>query len=434
MKRFFFFLIVFSLIIYLGADIFSHSEQAFAFPSSYAEVALQSESALFNRDENLVLGQVTDVTPLEDVEFQPPRLYSCTLFRDVLGSFSDEYICDRSTSYRKVMDYNQHSGVVVDADYVPIYACVFHKPPKNFSSRYKGEVEFSVIYPEHSEYNNHTVLGAEESACARTLDKSRFVKPLRPNVVLHEPVEIKITPRKGAKFHLTYHFNYGVESDPFTDELRVPAPFKITKQSFYQFTELLWRKDVTEIDIVGPRSGESSASGGTFGDWGRWTSEVQFCPPWSWARGFSMQVEAKLGSGKDDTALNNVRLSCFDFKGQEVGDIETFKPFINWGEWGRKTVCPKGEYFISAQLKVEPRQGKGDDTAANAVRFVCTKGKLLESNNGERWGEWYGVPWQRRGAAICGIRGKIESPQGSGDNTALNNLKVYYCQNIFVPH
>ena len=81
------------------------------------------------------------------------------------------------------------------------------------------------------------------------------------------------------------------------------------------------------------------------------------------------------------------------------------------------------------------KQG-GDDTAANFVGFMCRDFASLLSpsvlvlppNHGTfgYWGHWSG----RCGfnSAICGLRTKVEGNLGGRDDTALNNVEFYCCE------
>ena len=81
-------------------------------------------------------------------------------------------------------------------------------------------------------------------------------------------------------------------------------------------------------------------------------------------------------------------------------------------------------------------QGRGDDTAANSMKVRCrnfgSSGGLNERKMGNGNGHWgtYGG-WSNtcaRNTAVCGIRTKIEGPQGRGDDTALNSIQLYCCE------
>lgn len=82
-------------------------------------------------------------------------------------------------------------------------------------------------------------------------------------------------------------------------------------------------------------------------------------------------------------------------------------------------------------------QGRGDDTAANFMMVRCRNFGTSTGEN-ERYldngtGYWgtYGS-WSASCAAntaVCGIRTRIERPQGRGDDTALNDIQLYCCRN-----
>jgi hypothetical protein len=162
---------------------------------------------------------------------------------------------------------------------------------------------------------------------------------------------------------------------------------------------------------------------GNGGAWGEWTRPV-YCPSGSWATGYAMKVESSLGSG-DDTALNSVALYCRDRNGRSVSRISPHPGF--WGEWREGAFCSQGGLLTHFILKVESSQGGGDDTAANSVAFWCSNQQRIEASGGSwgSFGQWRGGYQQ---AAICGVRAKVESSQGGGDDTALNDLEFTWCR------
>ena len=77
----------------------------------------------------------------------------------------------------------------------------------------------------------------------------------------------------------------------------------------------------------------------------------------------------------------------------------------------------------------------GDDTAVNFANFKC-RGRHVGYGGDEiavppehgNWGK-YGS-WSQDcppGSAVCGMATSIEPDQGSGDNTALDDLKLFCC-------
>ncbi|KAM4748269.1 vitelline membrane outer layer protein 1 homolog [Rhinophrynus dorsalis] len=161
------------------------------------------------------------------------------------------------------------------------------------------------------------------------------------------------------------------------------------------------------------------------GPWGTWGT-MERCPGGTIAKGFSLKVEPRQGRG-DDTALNGIRLHCSKHSSTftEEKITSTVGP---WGDWGPTIWCPSG-FLNRFMLRVEGRQGKGDDTAANNIAFICSSSNVLEGN-GMTWGSfgsWSGACSH----GICGIRTKVEGPQGKGDDTALNDTEFECC---YAPH
>ncbi|XP_072517670.1 vitelline membrane outer layer protein 1 homolog [Salminus brasiliensis] len=165
----------------------------------------------------------------------------------------------------------------------------------------------------------------------------------------------------------------------------------------------------------------TASNGGQWGDWG----EKEMCPTDFYAVGFSLKVERPIGDG-DDTALNAIRLYCVNkCSSYPYTDYAVVVSDMGpWGEWTQPKWCKSGK-LMSFQLLVEPPQGRGDDTAANDIMFQCSGGEEL-AGGGTIWGNWGG--WSRcTGTGICGIQTKVEKPQGSGDDTALNDVRFFCC-------
>ncbi|XP_052068554.1 vitelline membrane outer layer protein 1 homolog [Mytilus californianus] len=165
------------------------------------------------------------------------------------------------------------------------------------------------------------------------------------------------------------------------------------------------------------------------GPWGTW-SRPEFCAKGYFASGFSLKIEGRQGKG-DDTALNAIRLKCRKGNNSPNTGGTIWAHEGRWGQWSRTMNCPSGKRFVGFRLQVEARQGKGDDTAANYFRFRCRRfngGATHRIGTKGLWGK-FGA-WSQtcpRGSAVCGLKVKIERPQGKGDDTALNNAKFYCC-------
>ncbi|XP_066445658.1 vitelline membrane outer layer protein 1-like [Eleutherodactylus coqui] len=162
----------------------------------------------------------------------------------------------------------------------------------------------------------------------------------------------------------------------------------------------------------------SVPNGDRRGTWG----PMEVCDKGTLVRGFQLKVERSQGSG-DDTSVNAIRLYCTSKTDTNIKAMISSTEG-HWGDWTPVTWCPKG-YPISFSLIVENPQGDGDDTAVNNVKMLCSDGKPIEAC-GNPGGE-YGVMSGRCSHGICGVQTKVEKPQGEEDDTALNDVKFECC-------
>ena len=73
--------------------------------------------------------------------------------------------------------------------------------------------------------------------------------------------------------------------------------------------------------------------------------------------------------------------------------------------------------------------GSSDDVSANCLELMCSVDHLPRNTgtcleNGDTWEPWLRCP---EGQGICGLQTTVEAPQGGGDDTALNNIRLYCC-------
>jgi hypothetical protein len=179
------------------------------------------------------------------------------------------------------------------------------------------------------------------------------------------------------------------------------------------------------VDFRNDTTGKRNAPNAT--PWGTWSKTI-YCPAGSYVAGYMMKVEGNQKKG-DDTALNAVSLWCYNRDGRMVGGLQPHQGI--WGRWGSQAaVCPQGSYATEFSLKVEPPQGRGDDTGANSVKFKCSNGAVMEVPGGGAWGTWsnWVIDTGFLNSAICGVRAKFEGDQGKGDDTALNDLEFTWCR------
>ena len=78
--------------------------------------------------------------------------------------------------------------------------------------------------------------------------------------------------------------------------------------------------------------------------WGEWGPE-SFCPDNSWAQGFKLKVESDQGDFGDDTALNGVKLLCYDSAGAFVG--EAASAYEQFGSWQAALYCSSRQSFLT---------------------------------------------------------------------------------------
>merc|ERR1711971_1505922 len=175
-----------------------------------------------------------------------------------------------------------------------------------------------------------------------------------------------------------------------------------------------------------------------WGDWG----EKSFCPDNSWAQGYQLKVESDQGGLDDDTALDGVRLECFDSKGVYTGSVESTPQYTHSGEWMSKLYCTSNSFLDGIRLRSEEGYYKKnrmyiesdkantrslDETAANNIDMHCINKNTL-SGNGMFWGEWTDWKYCPTGTAVCGLKTKVQEYSGSfTDDTAPNEIILYCC-------
>ena len=157
------------------------------------------------------------------------------------------------------------------------------------------------------------------------------------------------------------------------------------------------------------------------GWWGSWAACRSFCPEGSYALSIQTKSQAGQGGDSDDTALNGVRLHCFDLRtGAATGVLKSKEG--GWGSWSAvKNVDPfiTGNPFVSGRMRMESPRGPLDDTAANAIKLTARLGGAEVQPADQRgWGDWQ-LFTQRcpAGTAVCGIQTIVEGVQGGYSRT-----------------
>ena len=152
------------------------------------------------------------------------------------------------------------------------------------------------------------------------------------------------------------------------------------------------------------------------GFWGKWGAE-QLCPNGQYVLGFQLKSEKYQGKKPDDTGLNGIKLLC------SGGGIVTSKTEQR-GKWLAWQKCKGDEPVTGFQIQIEPRQGGGDDTAANNVNLWCKGGNYIKGVSYTKWGSWSKLLHCPSGKAVIGIQTRVEAGCGSCDDTALNGVKM----------
>ncbi|KAM3837615.1 vitelline membrane outer layer protein 1-like [Vipera latastei] len=121
-------------------------------------------------------------------------------------------------------------------------------------------------------------------------------------------------------------------------------------------------------------------------------------------------------------AIFLLTISCYlwNTEARKAGATLTVPNGGDRGTWGSNNFCPKG-YAYGFSLKVEAAQGSGDDTALNGIRLYCNDGSTIESSVGP-WGYWNPKKSCHTGFLVS-FSLRVERAQGSGDDTGANNIQ-----------
>ena len=177
------------------------------------------------------------------------------------------------------------------------------------------------------------------------------------------------------------------------------------------------------------------------GNWGPW-SAWQFCPgEGNNVVGVRVRIEERFWG--DNTGINAFEFICQ--KGERI------KPHGgHWGVWAEGDRCLTDQQLYLFQLSSIKPAGGHDDYGAFGFGYECVAAqggagmsdsakigpckthihpcpswdryKSSDGHFGEVTGEHNGQHF-----AICGLRVRVEEPQGDGDDTALNGLELAYC-------
>ena len=213
-----------------------------------------------------------------------------------------------------------------------------------------------------------------------------------------------------------------LDADPLDDP---GAPLEEVTEMYPAVTSNV---GMTEKSCTIPRSDVAGYITIGSGSWGSWQECYDFCPADTFAYSVILRSEPPQGSG-DDTAMNGIAISCYNrWNGAYQGYVTSHIGYWgSWVAWAMVNPASTSNPFISGKMKIEPPQGSGDDTAANIVQLKSMNGVWIQPDTNSAWGTWNSETACPSGSAICGIKTRVESPQGSGDDTALNGTAFACC-------
>lgn len=155
--------------------------------------------------------------------------------------------------------------------------------------------------------------------------------------------------------------------------------------------------------------------------WGSW-GDIAMCPEGKFMGGFEMKSEGRQGNG-DDSAANAVRFWCTPPDRWDPSSIQSKEG--KWGEWSTNKRCADKTLIDGLQMRIEAEQGSGDDTGLNNIRVHCSDGKVVEGTPPVQWGDWHDMHYCPQGMAAAGFVTKVEDDQGGRDDSALNRIQLF---------
>ena len=163
------------------------------------------------------------------------------------------------------------------------------------------------------------------------------------------------------------------------------------------------------------------------GYWGSWKGWNGDNTGGYYVCGAEIRYEGKQGWG-DDTAANGLRFKyCHidDWWQQTTATVYDG----NWGGWKGMQMCPYGYYMDGAQVRYESKQGAGDDTALNGLKIHCRRNKSTSSTwvtvYNGYWGSWKPA-YTHSWKFVKLANVRYENPCGVCDDTAWNGLALRY--------
>jgi len=181
----------------------------------------------------------------------------------------------------------------------------------------------------------------------------------------------------------------------------------------------LYRKEYAAgaITIIPRDELNKAQSDGHEGSWGF----SGMCPEDQFVYGYRIRTQAPEG---DNTGLNDIELQCAAKGSTSYKTI--YSKYAEWGKWSEFMYCSGTDNpVVGFDMLMEPKQGSGDDTAANAMDLYCKDGGYISASKLTERGTW--IPAQNcpTGKAVVGIVTRVLDDQGEGDDTALNGVRLF---------
>lgn len=107
------------------------------------------------------------------------------------------------------------------------------------------------------------------------------------------------------------------------------------------------------------------------GTWGNWLKWHKQPKKGYLACGMATKSVPNQGRG-DDSAVNAVAFLYCNTRNWAQMTWGKYDSGL-WGSWDRTSVCPRGYFIYHLIMKTEPSQGRGDDSAANKFAYKCKR-------------------------------------------------------------
>ena len=169
------------------------------------------------------------------------------------------------------------------------------------------------------------------------------------------------------------------------------------------------------------------------GLWGDWAECPQLCPTGSFAWGISLERDGPANSGSiagpgDDTAVDGLRLTCKTPSGVTTGTVTSQLGPFGFAGFGDNPMCPAGSPLRGGRVQFEAAQGSGDDTAVNNINGNCANNTNIYPHPLTNWGTMGAWAICPAGQMVCGLRTRVEWDQGPiDDDTTLNGVRFACC-------